>query len=164
MQSVLLAVTKNSAVINNMKKQIITLTFLLITAASLLFLISGAGESTAAGNTYYVATTGSNSNSGTQSSPFQTIQKCASIASAGDTCLIRAGTYRETITPANSGTASAPITFAPYNGESVTVSGADPVSGWSSYQGSIYKSQGIELISFYSILGLQRKEATAMGT
>ena len=38
--------------------------------------------------TWYVATTGSNSNAGTSlAAPFQTIQKAASVAQAGDTVL-----------------------------------------------------------------------------
>ena len=58
----------------------------------------------------------------------------------GNTCYVRTGTYRETITPANSGTPSAPIAFQPYDGESVTISGADIISGWSVYGGAIYES------------------------
>src|SRR5215475_14006677 len=89
--------------------------------------------------TYYVAQSGGkDSNPGSQSAPFQTIQKCANVAVSGDTCLVRAGTYRETVRPANNG-----VTFAPDNNASVTVSGADVVSGWSTYQGSIYKSSGM---------------------
>src|SRR5262249_20011250 len=63
---------------------------------------------------YYVAKNGDDSNSGTSlSAPFQTIQKCASLMIQGNTCYVRAGIYRETITPANSGTPSAPIAFQP---------------------------------------------------
>jgi hypothetical protein len=42
---------------------------------------------------YYVATTGSDSNPGTQASPFATLTKGASTAGAGDTVYIRGGTY-----------------------------------------------------------------------
>jgi hypothetical protein len=61
---------------------------------------------------------------------------------AGDTAYIRAGVYRETVTPAHSGTQSAPIAYMPYNGESVTVSGADaiPASSWVLSSGKIYKA------------------------
>ena len=76
---------------------------------------------------YYVSPSGSDSAPGTLAQPFQTIQKAASVMVAGDTAFIRAGTYRETVTPAHSGTQNAPITFMPYNGESVTVSGADVI-------------------------------------
>jgi hypothetical protein len=91
---------------------------------------------------YYVAPTGDDyANDGlTVNSPFRTIGKCASVAKAGETCLILAGTYRETVRPAVSGSAGKPIVFAPYNNEAVTVSGADPVTGWSVYTGSIYKA------------------------
>ena len=95
--------------------------------------------------TWYVATTGSNSNAGTSlSAPFQTIQQAASVAQAGDTVYICAGTYHETVTPANSGTAGASITYEPYNGGSVVVDGADPVTGWTLYNsgasGPIYQA------------------------
>ena len=88
--------------------------------------------------TLFVAPYGSDANNGTINSPFKTIQHAASIATAGTTVEIRAGVYHETVTPSHSGTSGAPITFAAYNGENVTVSGADPVTGWSSYKGAIY--------------------------
>lgn len=71
--------------------------------------------------------------------PFATIQRAADIARPGDTIFVRGGTYRETVTPAHSGTALAPIVFEPYDGESVTLSGTDPVGGWSAYQGSMFQ-------------------------
>src|SRR5919106_938356 len=121
-----------------MKKLISILSSVFIlSAAIVLFLMSGVRDLRVAGNTYYVAATGSDANPGTVSSPFQTIQRCARVAHAGDTCLIRVGTYRETVTP-NSG-----ITIAPFNHESVTVSGADVVTGWQSHSGPIYKSSGL---------------------
>lgn len=43
--------------------------------------------------TYYVATTGSNTNAGSSAAPFQTIQKGLSVLSAGDNLVIRNGTY-----------------------------------------------------------------------
>src|SRR5688500_8886051 len=83
-------------------------------------------------STYYVATNGDDANPGTAlDQPLKTIQEAAERARAGDTVLVRGGTYRETIKPARSGTADDPITFRPYNDEAVTVSGADPVTGWS---------------------------------
>lgn len=86
--------------------------------------------------TWYVATTGSDANAGTLSAPFQTIQRAATLAQPGDTVLIRGGIYHETVTPANSGTASAPIVYAAYNGESVTIDGADPISNWAATSSS----------------------------
>ncbi len=62
------------------------------------------------------------------------------MMTAGDTCYIRAGVYRETVTPANSGSTGNPIPFSAYNGETVTISGGDLVSGWTQHSGSIYKA------------------------
>jgi hypothetical protein len=86
------------------------------------------------GNDLFVSPTGSDSNPGTIAQPFLTIQKCATTAASGGTCELRAGTYYETVTP-NSG-----ITITSYDGESVTVDGSDPVTGWTLYQGSTYKA------------------------
>ena len=89
---------------------------------------------------FYVAPSGSDTNSGTLAQPFLTIQKAANAMKAGDTCYIRAGIYRETVIPTNSGTSASPITFRPYGSETVTVSGADVVTGWSVHTGGIYKA------------------------
>ena len=89
-------------------------------------------------SSYFVATTGADNNPGTLAQPFATIQQAANLAQPGDTVFIRGGTYRETVTPAHSGTAAAPIVFEPYNGELVTVNGADVLANWAPYQGSIF--------------------------
>lgn len=87
-----------------------------------------------AGTTRYVATNGSDANPGTSASPYRTIQKYATVSASGDTCLIGAGTYRETVTP-NSG-----VSFQPNGSATVTVDGSDPVTGWMVYSGNIYKA------------------------
>jgi hypothetical protein len=109
-------------------------------ALGLAFLFISISTPRLLANTYYVATTGSDSNPGTLSMPFQHIQTAASMMVAGDTCYILSGTYRETIVPANSGTALAPITFEPYGTAAVTVSGANVVTGWTVYSGGIYQA------------------------
>jgi hypothetical protein len=90
---------------------------------------------------YYVATTGADASPGSLVAPFRSIQKAASSARPGDVVYVRAGTYRETVRPPRSGVAGAPITFQPYNNEPVTISGADVLSGWSNYKGSVYKAR-----------------------
>lgn len=94
----------------------------------------------ATGSVYYVATTGNDATgTGTLGNPWKTIQKAASVMMAGDTCYIRGGTYRETVTPANSGTSGNPVTFMNYNNEVVTVSGTDELTGgWTLDAGQIY--------------------------
>ena len=89
---------------------------------------------------YYVATDGDDSDAGTLAEPFETIQHAANLARPGDTIYIRGGTYRETVTPARSGNALAEITFTAYQNETVIISGADELTGWTQYDGSIYKA------------------------
>src|SRR5262245_42039386 len=98
------------------------------------------GCSDAFAATYYTSPSGSDSNPGSFSLPFRTIQRCANIAVGGDTCFIRTGTYRETVRPSQSGSAGAPITFQAYPGDTVTLTGTDPVRGWTVDSGSIYKA------------------------
>jgi parallel beta-helix repeat protein len=61
--------------------------------------------------TLYVATTGSNSNAGTQAKPFLTISKAASVAVAGSVICVGPGTYNEQVTSSTNGTAGHWITF-----------------------------------------------------
>ncbi|MCX7003999.1 MAG: hypothetical protein NTV22_12125, partial [bacterium] len=102
-----------------------------------LLALLGAG---AFGQTYYVATNGSNSATGAFDAPWLTIQKAATVMLAGDTCLVRAGVYRETVTPARAGTALAPITYQPYQGEEVTINGAEIISAWTLDTGNVYRA------------------------
>lgn len=89
---------------------------------------------------YFVSPNGNNSNPGSIEQPFQTIQKCAEVAQPGDSCLIRAGIYRESVRPVNSGLANAPITFQAYNREKVVISAARKISGqWQEHEKGIYK-------------------------
>lgn len=90
--------------------------------------------------TWFVAPNGLDSNAGTLIAPLQSIQAAASAAQPGDTVMIEGGTYHETVTPANSGTASAPISYQAYNNQTVIIDGADPITGWSNYNGSIYSA------------------------
>jgi hypothetical protein len=100
------------------------------------------------GTTYYVATNGNDSNAGTLSSPFLTVQKCLNVVKPGAVCFIRAGTYNEALTLKTSGTASGPIIIRNYNGEVVTVNsgGSDTIQTTSTHQ-SYYDFDGLRLIS-----------------
>lgn len=55
--------------------------------------------------------------------PFCTIKHAAKVATAGQTVIVSAGTYAGDITPAFSGTSTAPITFVVGPGADVTVKG-----------------------------------------
>lgn len=83
-----------------------------------LFLICMMVSSVAHATTYYVAKNGSDANAGTSAAPWLTIGHAAATATAGSTVLVGAGTYNESVTFANSGTASAPIVF---NGQGVAI-------------------------------------------
>src|SRR5262245_38547404 len=78
----------------------------LFTAAVLL-----PGRPPAAAATYHVSPAGNDANSGQSGSPWKTLGKAASVASAGDTVLLAGGTYREAVAFSRSGTAAAPISF-----------------------------------------------------
>jgi hypothetical protein len=61
--------------------------------------------------TLYVSTTGSNSNSGSQASPFLTIAAAAAAAQPGTTIVVASGTYAGGFETTASGTAAAPINY-----------------------------------------------------
>jgi len=73
---------------------------------------------TSSGTTFYVSPSGNNSNSGSPSAPWKTISYAASQVAAGDTVVVEAGTYYESVPITTSGTSSAPIVF---NGQGVAV-------------------------------------------
>lgn len=60
---------------------------------------------------------------GTQSQPYCTIGKGASVAIGGQTVQVASGTYAELVTVGHSGSAGSPIVFTAAPGASVTVSG-----------------------------------------
>lgn len=63
---------------------------------------------------YYVdgaSNAANDNNTGTESSPWKTLQKAALTLRAGDKVIVKAATYRGDVVPANSGTASAYITY-----------------------------------------------------
>jgi hypothetical protein len=73
----------------------------------------------------YVSPTGTGTGSST--SPYGSIQSAVNAAVAGDTILLRAGTYKPTtnIQITKSGTRTAPITLRSYQKEKVVIDGED---------------------------------------
>ncbi len=110
------------------------------------------------GRTYYVATTGRDSNDGLSlNRPFATVGKAVSAARAGDTIYVRGGTYRitSTIGPSRSGTATNRITLKNYNNEKVTLEGSGLSDGtkilrWSN-------------VSYWTISGINVTKAGGIG-
>lgn len=90
---------------------------------------------------WYISPTGTGV--GTAEDPMS-LSAFAAMAIAGDTGILAAGTYRETVTPTNSGNATAPITYKAADGATVTISGADIIDGgWTAHSGNIYKTSAM---------------------
>jgi len=85
--------------------------------------------------TYWVAPWGNNSNPGTFARPWLTIGWAAGRLVARDTVLIRGGTYKESVSPANSGVPGGPIVYAAYDTETVVVDGTEEITNWT-YDGT----------------------------
>ncbi len=70
-------------------------------------------------STYYVSNSGSDSAAGSTTAPFATLQKAANTAIAGDTVIVRPGTYvgMDLLGSTYGGTSAAPITFIANTGD-----------------------------------------------
>jgi hypothetical protein len=75
------------------------------------------------GATFYVSKSGKDTNSGSYTAPWLTIQHSANSVSAGATVYVETGVYNESVTFPASGTASNPITFASYPGQTAVIDG-----------------------------------------
>jgi len=83
---------------------------------SIAVMLATLANFSASATTYYVNEnhpSANNSNPGTESAPWSTIQKGADTVVAGDTVIVRSGVYNERITfsPSNTGTAGNRVTF-----------------------------------------------------
>jgi len=87
----------------------------------LLFTTSCVLISYAIGKDYYVSPGGSDNDAGTEANPWKTIGKANSTLIAGDIVYIKAGTYKQQIRPANSGSAGNYITYKNDNNDLVTI-------------------------------------------
>lgn len=99
---------------------------------------------TVAGNIYYVATNDPNagdSNPGTEALPFKTIQAAADIVDPGDTVLVKAGIYRESVTIRASGTPELRIVFRNFENDAVTID-AENIRGFSIAVGVVLNPPG----------------------
>ncbi|MEI6501246.1 MAG: carbohydrate-binding protein, partial [Armatimonadota bacterium] len=116
----------------------------------------------ASATTYYVSPQGDDAHTGLKpdaANALRTIQAGADKLRAGDALLIRGGVYRETVVFQHSGTAGRPITVKPYQEENVTVSGCDPVTGWTLHDAA----KGIWKAPMPWTLGLGRNQAFEEG-
>ncbi len=72
---------------------------------------------------------------GTFANPYKSIQQAATIATAGKTVFVRKGLYREEIKMAANG-----VTYQPFNGEEVTITGVDQLTGWILQAPGLYRT------------------------
>ena len=86
---------------------------------ALAMILGNTVNTKAAGNIYYVSTTGNDANPGTASAPFRTFAKANSLLTAGSTLYIYAGVYSEPLKISKSGSSSAWITVKPVSGSVV---------------------------------------------
>jgi hypothetical protein len=92
----------------------------------------------------YVATTGSDSNTGTQAKPYKTITKAASVAKAGTTVHVAAGTYSGNVSTKVSGTSSNRIRFVSDTKWGAKVVGSGSEAMWSN-SGSYIDITGFDI-------------------
>jgi uncharacterized repeat protein (TIGR01451 family) len=108
--------------------------------------------------TYYVSPTGSDSNPGSSSAPFKTIQRAANLVNPGDTVIVRDGTYSNAaasgvgsklITMSRGGTASSWVTFMAEHTWGAVIDGLNNTTaeGWS-FAASYIRVQGFEVTGF----------------
>jgi hypothetical protein len=117
-----------------------------------LFLMAVFLSKIAGAATYYVAPGGNDAASGSITEPWETPQKAATMAAAGDVVYLRAGTYRITgkvnamVNFARSGTSASSITLAGYPGETAILNGmldrSNP-SYWTLYGGLVYYTDNL---------------------
>ena len=94
---------------------------------------------------YYVSTTGADTSAGSQAAAWRTIQKCLNSVRPGDTCLISAGTYNESLTIKTTGLSGSPITIKALG--NVTVNSGGSKSLVTSGNMGYYTIDGLDFIS-----------------
>mgnify|MGYP001027361823 FL=1 len=116
---------------NGMKKSIFQFLFWIILGGSALaqhreYHVSG-GE-------------GDDSNEGSVKRPFKTIMAAAQVAMPGDVITVHEGIYRERVAPPRGGTSDKKrIVYQAVAGETVVITGSEPVKGWNKVQGNTWK-------------------------
>lgn len=118
---------------------------------SVTALLVGSAQSVEAATTYYVATTGNDAASGSEAAPWRTLQRAADAVVAGDTVIVRSGTYAG-FQITEDGTPNARITFRAESGVLVNAKH----SSVSAFAGAI----NLEGADYVTIEGFQVKLAT----
>ena len=108
-----------------------------------------ASATPAAGTSFYVSPSGNDSNAGTISAPWLTVQHAANVVGPGATVYLRAGTYHQFDVNVSGTAAGGFITFTNYPGEAALVDG----TGWTpSFEHGLIHIQNH---SYIKIVGLE---------
>ncbi len=83
------------------------------------------------GATYYVAQNGNDANNGTNAAPFKTFAKANSVMNPGDTCIVKDGTYWQTLQITKNG-----VQFRAENPKGAIIEPRKAVNGWTPVSGS----------------------------
>jgi len=90
---------------------------------------------------FHVALNGQDTNAGTKSAPFRTIQRAADLAQAGDVITVHEGTYRERINPPRGGISdNKRIVYRAARGEKVEIKGSEAVRDWVKIRENVWKA------------------------
>ena len=112
----------------------------------------------ASDSSYYVSPLGSDSNSGSLSSPWKTAQKAANTVGPGATVYFRAGTYSQFDVNVSGSAAGGYITFTNYPGENAIIDGTG-------YTGSYdHGLIDIEYRNYIKIIGFEIRNASSSTT
>lgn len=91
---------------------------------------------------YYVAKDGKDFHDGSMKNPLLTINAAAQKAVAGDTVIVREGTYREWVKPTNSGLSEKRrIVFKAEEGHKVIIKGSEQINTWEKVEGNVWKAE-----------------------
>ena len=91
---------------------------------------------------FHIATDGNDSNPGTKSSPFRTIQHAADLTQPGDVITVHQGIYRERISPPHGGSSDKKrIVYQAANGERVAIKGSEVITNWVKVHDDVWKAE-----------------------
>jgi Bacterial Ig-like domain (group 3)/Protein of unknown function (DUF1565) len=131
-----------------------------LTHTTLVVIILALAQSLAgqAGTTYYVSTTGNDTNPGTFKAPWLTVQHAANTVKPGAAVYVSGGIYHESVNFSKSGRALAPITFQSYPGQTAIIDGTGvSCCGSSATQGLINL---VGNLSYITISGFEIRNYT----